>query len=212
MNSLDEMQMSLQCDEQFVSNGDNFNSNSEDETILRKKKPIFCRHKKWTKEEDNKLRQLVNKFGDKNWRILANSMENRNPRQCRERWNYYLNPNLKVGDWTPEEDNLILQKKKELGRKWTLIATFFENRTDAMIKTRYNALLRNKNLSFSDNVNISKSGVNLSKKEVEDSNSEGSLQADDMNPDYFKFLSNECNSEDDYFFNIENEDFRFFVC
>ena len=196
MNSLDEMQMSLQCDEQFVSNGDNFNSNSEDETILRKKKPIFCRHKKWTKEEDNKLRQLVNKFGDKNWRILANSMENRNPRQCRERWQYYLNPFLKISHWTKEEDELIIKKREELGPKWMIIKNFFINRTDAMIKNRYRNLMK------------------IRKKNEENKYNENMNESNKDNPDQLKniyeqklvdYFSNE-NDDDDFiginFYNI----------
>lgn len=42
-----------------------------------KKKPIFCQHKKWVKEEDDKLRQLVEIYGESNWKIISSIMENR---------------------------------------------------------------------------------------------------------------------------------------
>lgn len=116
----------------------------EDLNIKKRKKPIFCQHVKWTAEEDTILRELIKMYGENDWRHLAKNMERRNPRQCRERWQNYLNPNLNIGKWTREEDELILAKREELGPKWTLISKFFVNRTDAMIKTRYNALVRNK--------------------------------------------------------------------
>ena len=109
---------------------------------LKKKKLAFCKHNKWTTEEDNILRGLINEFGEDNWTLVSKKMEKRSSRQCRERWKYYLNPNLNLRNWSPEEDQLILNKRKELGPKWATIATFFQNRTDAMIKTRYNALIR----------------------------------------------------------------------
>lgn len=108
----------------------------------KRKNPRYCHHVKFTQEEDELLRQLVIEFGENDWRHLAKRMEGRNPRQCRDRWQNYLNPNLNNGSWTPEEDQLLLEKREELGPKWKLITTFFVNRTDSMIKTRYNSLIR----------------------------------------------------------------------
>ena len=114
----------------------------EESLIKTRKKPVFCSHYKWSKFEDDLLRELVVKFGENDWRHLAKKMEGRNSRQCRERWQYYLNPNLKVGNWTKEEDELILKKREELGPKWMTIKNFFKNRTDAMIKNRYKHLMK----------------------------------------------------------------------
>lgn len=108
----------------------------------KKKKPIFSKHKKWTKEEDSKLLKMVVIFGAKDWRNLSKHMEGRNSRQCRERWQNYLNPNLNFNNWTLEEDKLLLEMREKHGPKWKLISKYFTNRTDAMIKNRYNALER----------------------------------------------------------------------
>ena len=100
------------------------------------------RHK-FSKPEDERLTDLVYQYGTKKWRTIASLMEDRTPRQCRERWKYYLNPDLKVGNWTEEEDDLIIEKRDELGPKWMKISKFFQNRTDAMIKNRYKYLIKN---------------------------------------------------------------------
>lgn len=109
----------------------------------QKKKPIFIPHKKWSKEEDEKLKKLVEEFGVNDWRHLAKKMEGRNSRQCRERYQYYLNPSLIQGQWTREEDELIISLRNNLGPQWMKISKYFEHRTDAMIKNRYNLLVRN---------------------------------------------------------------------
>jgi hypothetical protein len=51
-------------------------------------------------------------------------------------------PSLHTGEWTLEEDALLIEKQCQLGCKWVKIARFFPNRTDAMIKNRFNLLLR----------------------------------------------------------------------
>ena len=122
---------------------------------LPRKKPIFRPHCKWSKEEDEKLKELIIEYGENDWRHLAKKMEGRNSRQCRERWNYYLNPRLKHGKWTEEEDSLIIQKHQEIGPRWMEISKLFENRTDAMIKNRYNYLIRNQKRQNKTSLNSS---------------------------------------------------------
>ena len=120
--------------------------------LKNKKKPKFSQHKKWTKEEDMKLLHMVEIFGFKDWRNLSKNIEGRNTRQCRERWQNYLNPNLNHENWTLEEDNILLKMRDEYGPKWKLISKYFTNRTDQMIKNRYNALIRiDKKINKKDN-------------------------------------------------------------
>ncbi|KAK8884854.1 hypothetical protein M9Y10_043975 [Tritrichomonas musculus] len=111
--------------------------------IIQKSK--YKPHQKWSKEEDEKLKKLVEEFGVNDWRHLAKKMEGRNSRQCRERYQYYLNPSLIRGQWTREEDELIISLRNNLGPQWMKISKYFEHRTDAMIKNRYNSLIRNSN-------------------------------------------------------------------
>lgn len=51
----------------------------------------------WSMEEDALLVQLYYR-GFRNWGEVAEKVEGRNAKQCRERWNNHLNPDLNKGD------------------------------------------------------------------------------------------------------------------
>ena len=97
----------------------------------------------FTAAEDKKLLKLVEEAGKKpNWRAISIIMKTRTPRQCRERYQNYLNPSLDHENWTPDEDQLILEKFKEHGPKWNLIAKFFHGRTGNATRNRFQSLQR----------------------------------------------------------------------
>jgi hypothetical protein len=74
--------------------------------------------------------------------MIAGKMGTKNARQCKERWSNYLNPCLSSAPWTPEDDFLLLEKYRELGPRWVAITKCFPNRTDAMVKNRFNRIRR----------------------------------------------------------------------
>lgn len=100
---------------------------------------------KFTKEEDESLKQVIEMLKTDDWKEVAKYMPGRNSRQCRERWNNYVNPKLEPRKWTPEEDKMLLQKVDEYGNKWHSIATFFDGRATNNIKNRYMTLQRKAN-------------------------------------------------------------------
>lgn len=104
------------------------------------KKSIKKKHPRnpFTKEEDNLLKKMVEKYGDGNWEFISKKIPHRNSRQCRDRWFNYLSPKIINIPWTKEEDDLLVKKYEELGPFWKKIATFFPNRTDINIKSRWN--------------------------------------------------------------------------
>ncbi|KAH0796095.1 Myb-like DNA-binding domain containing protein [Histomonas meleagridis] len=102
------------------------------------KTPISRR--KFSNEEDEKLKSLVSTYGTNDWRNIASHMENRNPRQCRERWKHYLSPSVSNGPWSEAEDELLREKHEELGPQWSRIAKFFPKRTDITVKNRWISL------------------------------------------------------------------------
>lgn len=95
------------------------------------------RREKFLPEEDKKLKELVDEYGDQAWDLVVKEMPGRNIRQCRERWKHYLSSNKGKQPWTPEEDQLLFDKMKEIGPKWTKLATYFNGRTDIQVKTRW---------------------------------------------------------------------------
>ena len=88
----------------------------------------------------------------KNWTIIADKIDGRTAKQCRERWCNHLDPSIIKGDWTAEEDELIVQKQKEMGNKWSKISKMLLGRTENAVKVRWKALDRaaKKNASLGD--------------------------------------------------------------
>ena len=67
------------------------------------------RHK-FSPEEDENLRKLIEINGPKKWDHIALSMPGRTGRQCRDRYHNYLDPVLTNGPWTSDEDNILEEK------------------------------------------------------------------------------------------------------
>lgn len=91
---------------------------------------------KFTEEEDNKLRKIIEEHSPSNWRLIAKLMQNRTSRQCRERWTNYINPALSTCPWTKAEDTLLVQKYQEFGSRWHDIVKYFPNRSKNNLKNR----------------------------------------------------------------------------
>lgn len=107
-----------------------------------KKPKYFTPKVKFTPEDDAKLTAAVQELGTSDWRAVASRLEGRNPRQCRERWNNYANPEVRKDPWTAQEDSLLIEKYGELGPRWHTIASFFSARSTNQIKNRYFSIQR----------------------------------------------------------------------
>nr|F1B281.1 RecName: Full=MYB-like transcription factor 4; Short=PhMYB4; AltName: Full=MYB-like protein MYB5d8; AltName: Full=Protein EMISSION OF BENZENOIDS III; Short=PhEOBIII [Petunia x hybrida]ADX33331.1 R2R3-MYB transcription factor [Petunia x hybrida] len=102
----------------------------------------------WTKEEDERLIAYIKAHGEGCWRSLPKAAGLlRCGKSCRLRWINYLRPDLKRGNFTEDEDELIIKLHSLLGNKWSLIAGRLPGRTDNEIKNYWNTHIRRKLLS-----------------------------------------------------------------
>ena len=97
----------------------------------------------FTQQEDAKLISLVQRHQE-NWKKISKEMNNRSVRQCKERYNHYLSPTINHSEWTKQEDDLLLSKVDEHGKRWKLFEVFFDGRTEIDIRNRFNVLMRRK--------------------------------------------------------------------
>ena len=100
----------------------------------------------WTQDEDKKLILIVKQSGvnPETWKKAADRLVGRNVKQCRERWCNQLDPSVKKGQWTPEEEELIVQLQCHIGNKWSQIASTLTGRTDNSVKNHWHGTLKQK--------------------------------------------------------------------
>ena len=113
---------------------------------LRPETKVAKRLGKWSKQEDEKLRQIMHKCEHKHgftWREVSKEMGfTRNSIQCRERWTNFLTPTLRLSDWSEEEDTLLLRLQSESGNQWKYFTTILTGRCADHIRRRFIVLTR----------------------------------------------------------------------
>ncbi|KFW10872.1 snRNA-activating protein complex subunit 4, partial [Fulmarus glacialis] len=99
------------------------------------------KRKEWTKSEDQMLLELVREMRVGShipYKKIAYYMEGRDSAQLIYRWTKSVDPSLKKGPWTPEEDAMLLAAVKKYGeRDWYKIRTEVPGRSDAQCRDRY---------------------------------------------------------------------------
>ncbi|XP_049377039.1 transcription factor MYB8-like [Solanum stenotomum] len=96
----------------------------------------------WSTKEDLLLTNYINQYGEGQWRSLPkNAGLLRCGKSCRLRWVNYLKPGIKRGNFSEDEEDLIVRLHSLLGNRWSLIAGRLPGRTDNEIKNYWNTHL-----------------------------------------------------------------------
>eukprot|EP01103_Thecamoeba_quadrilineata_P008645 TRINITY_DN18384_c0_g1_i1.p1 TRINITY_DN18384_c0_g1~~TRINITY_DN18384_c0_g1_i1.p1 ORF type:complete len:727 (+),score=136.69 TRINITY_DN18384_c0_g1_i1:58-2181(+) len=94
---------------------------------------------KWTPEEDKLLLDTVKRFGDKNWQQIAKCMEGRTGQQCLHRWMKTIDPSIRRGRWSTQEDLRLLLGVHAYGntKNWIKVQKHVTGRTDVQCRERF---------------------------------------------------------------------------
>ncbi|XP_008784294.1 transcription factor MYB1-like [Phoenix dactylifera] len=99
----------------------------------------------WSACEDKILSDYIRTHGEGKWRDLPKRAGlKRCGKSCRLRWLNYLRPDIKRGNISDDEEDLIIKLHNLLGNRWSLIAGRLPGRTDNEIKNYWNTNLSKK--------------------------------------------------------------------
>lgn len=154
---------------------------------------------KWTKEEDETLINLYNKYGGQ-WSFISRFIYQRTPSQIKNR---YISINSQTKKFSKDEDDLILNLSKKYGNNWKKISQNIKGKTNNMVKSRFyyklkNLIFNNGDSNYTKNIDI--------KNDYNDSIEGRNF---DINIYENKFINNyiDNKSNDD----ISNKNFKIFI-
>ncbi|RLM99327.1 transcription factor MYB24 [Panicum miliaceum] len=105
----------------------------------------------WRMEEDHVLVNYIAAHGEGAWNNLARAAGlHRTGKSCRLRWLNYLHPDVRRGNMTAEEQELIVQLQARWGNKWSRIAKHLPARTDNEVKNFWRTKIQPKRHRRSD--------------------------------------------------------------
>ncbi|GLJ47272.1 hypothetical protein SUGI_0998260 [Cryptomeria japonica] len=105
------------------------------------------------------LREYITNHGEGRWSsIPIKAGLNRSGKSCRLRWMNYLRPDIKRGNISADEEELIIRLHGLLGNRWSLIAGRLSGRTDNEIKNYWNTKLSKKCLPQNIKKNLAPPG------------------------------------------------------
>jgi pre-mRNA-splicing factor CDC5/CEF1 len=94
----------------------------------------------WSNVEDEVLKAAISKYGLNQWARCASLLAKKTAKQCKSRWQEWLDPSIKKTEWSREDDEKLLTMAKLLPTQWRTIAPIV-GRTATQCLERYQKLL-----------------------------------------------------------------------
>jgi hypothetical protein len=98
---------------------------------------------RWTADEDNQLKNAIQRHGSNNWATIAALVPGRTKKQCSNRWHNNLDSSvdrtsLATGKWTADEVEHLKDAVQRHGtNNWTTIAALVPGRTKRQCSSRW---------------------------------------------------------------------------
>lgn len=105
--------------------------------------PVIKGKGSWTAEEDAILREKRQLYGRK-WAKIAAHLPGRQGKQCRERFVNHLDPELKKGEWTDDEEAILIAMHEQYGNRWANISKNLPGRSDNDVKNHWYSTIQRK--------------------------------------------------------------------
>ncbi|KIM83791.1 hypothetical protein PILCRDRAFT_818814 [Piloderma croceum F 1598] len=99
----------------------------------------------WTPESDDALLNAVSIYGTDNWILVATRVsEDATPQQCQNRYSRTLDPTLRHGAWTAEEDAKLRLAVSVFGNSWMEVAEVIAGRNNEQCRDRWSDKINRK--------------------------------------------------------------------
>eukprot|EP00183_Erythrolobus_madagascarensis_P007055 CAMPEP_0185843686 /NCGR_PEP_ID=MMETSP1354-20130828/105_1 /TAXON_ID=708628 /ORGANISM="Erythrolobus madagascarensis, Strain CCMP3276" /LENGTH=231 /DNA_ID=CAMNT_0028543217 /DNA_START=95 /DNA_END=790 /DNA_ORIENTATION=+ len=121
---------------------------------------------RWSREEDELLKNLVASHGARKWNSLAAHFPRRNAAQLRARWAHRLSDQKSARPFTETEDAWILEGVTRYGTAWRLTAREMDHRLPHDVQNRYKTLMKRTKPNQQDGGESSNSSTSESSKSV----------------------------------------------
>ena len=162
----------------------------------------------WSKEDDTRLAEIMKKYKNpRDWEPIAKEHGmGKTAKDCHERWIRYLKPGVRKGQWTDQEDAIVIDAVQNSSEqpftRWSDLAQRLPGRVGKQIRDRWvNHLNPNINhlpfsreddlLLWDGHKKLGKRWVEISSKSFNSTRSENHIKNRWYSASFKKFISNE---------------------